>query len=442
MDEGPAPRTVELTLEGAIELAILLQKSGRLTEAARVFGQVLERAPDHPRALHFAGVLAHQQGRSDEAITLIERSLDLEPADADACSNLGLVRQAAGHLDEAVEAYRRAMAIAPDHANAHSNLGVLLRVTGHPVDAESAYRRAIALDPGHVDAHTNLGILLNSLNRTEEAAACFSKAITLRPSHRDARRLLALAHCTLGEFDDARRIFVGWLAEEPDDPIARHMLAACTGHEVPGRASDDFVQQTFDGFAATFESRLARLSYRAPTLVAAVLDRTGLVRVPQYEVIDAGCGTGLCAAWLAPFARRLTGVDLSAGMLARAGEKQIYDVLVQAELTEFLRGRVQDVDLIVSADTLVYFGDLTAVADAAAGALRPGGQLIFTLERLADAAAHDYRLEWHGRYSHSREYVGTVLARAGLTATIEEADLRMEAGKAVAGLVVHGVRDR
>jgi predicted TPR repeat methyltransferase len=437
--EGPEPETVELTLEGAIEIAILLQKNGRLTEAARVLEQVLEQAPDHPRGLHFAGVLAHQQGRSDEGVRLIERSLRLAPADADACSNLGLIHQSAGRLDAAIEAYRWAIAIAPDHANAHSNLGVLLRVTGHAADAETEYRTAIALDPGHADAHTNLGILLNSLNRPEEAAACFSKAITLRPSHRDARRLLALAHCTLGEFDAARRIFEAWVAEDPDDPIARHMLAACSGQSVPARASNAFVQQTFDGFAATFESRLERLSYRAPALIAAVLDRSGLARSQEYEVIDAGCGTGLCAASLRPLARRLTGVDLSGGMLARAGEKQAYDVLVQAELTEFLRGRHGDVDLIVSADTLVYFGDLTTVANAAAGALAPGGRLIVTLEHLEDDAA-EYRLQWHGRYAHSRAYVTAVLLAAGLTPTIDEAHLRMEAGKPVAGLVVHAIK--
>ena len=57
---------------------------------------ILEVAPDHPDALHYAGVLAHQQGRSDEAIALIERSLELEPEQADWHSNLGIVLQARG----------------------------------------------------------------------------------------------------------------------------------------------------------------------------------------------------------------------------------------------------------------------------------------------------------------------------------------------------------
>lgn len=435
--EPPDERTVELTLDGAIELAIALQKDGRLLQAADLFKRVLDRAPDHPRALHYCGVLAHQQGRSDAAVALIEKSLGLDPGDADAYSNLGIVHQTAGRLDEAISAYRRAIAVAPRHANAHSNLGVLFRVTGHAEDAEASYRAAIAIDPGHVDAYTNLGILLNSLGRSEEAATCYSKAITLRPSHRDARKLLALAHCTLGEFERARQILEAWLAEDPGDPIARHMLAACTGREVPARASNDFVQQTFDRFAATFESRLERLSYRAPALVRAALERAGIAPSRSREILDAGCGTGLCAPLVAPFARRLTGVDLSTGMLALAREKQLYDELVQAELTEFLRGRAQAFDVIVSADALVYFGDLAPVLTAAARALRPGGRLVFTLEHLADPLGAGYRLEWHGRYSHSRQHVAGLLAGHGLSSTIEEAELRMEAGKPVAGLVIH-----
>ena len=97
-------------------------------------------APDHPDALHYAGVLAHQHGRSDEALALIERSLELAPDQPDWYSNLGIVLQARGDLEGAIEAYRRAIALDPAHANAHSNLGVLLRVQRELDEAEAAYR--------------------------------------------------------------------------------------------------------------------------------------------------------------------------------------------------------------------------------------------------------------------------------------------------------------
>ena len=271
--------------------------------------------------------------------------------------------------------------------------------------------------------------------------ACFCKAITLRPKHREARRLMAMAHCTIGEIDEAVKIFQEWLAEEPDDPIARHMLAACTGRDVPPRASEKFVVGIFDVFAASFESKLASLSYRAPALIAAMLQDSALRPTKSLDVLDAGCGTGLCGPLVVPYARRLSGVDLSAGMLARAKEKNVYDALVQVELTEYLRGSMDAFDLIVSADTLVYFGSLEDVVAAAAGALRRHGLLIFTLE---DAAGRDaprgYRLELHGRYSHARDYVERLLTGAGLACEIAHAELRMESGIPVAGLVIRATK--
>ncbi len=199
--------TRELTLEEAVSLAILLQKNNQLIDAHEIYRRVLEAVPDHPRALHYAGVLAHQEGRNQEAVALIERSISLMPEQADWYSNLGIVFQSDDRLDLAIQTYRRAIASDPDHANAHNNLGVLLRATGYPLEAEAAYLAAIRIDPEHIDAYTNLGILLNGLKRTDEAAACYCKVITLRPKHREARKLLALTHCVLGEITKAASIY-------------------------------------------------------------------------------------------------------------------------------------------------------------------------------------------------------------------------------------------
>jgi predicted TPR repeat methyltransferase len=433
--------TRELTLEEAVSLAILLQKNEQFVEAQQVYRRVLETVPDHPRALHYAGVLAHQQGRNDEALALIERSLALAPDQADWYSNLGIVLQSDGRLERAIDSYRCAIAIDPSHANAHNNLGVLLRATGRAVEAEAEYRAAIRLNPEHIDAYTNLGILLNGLKRTEEAAACYCRVITLKPKHPEARKLLALAHCTLGETGKAADILEEWLTEEPENPIARHMLAACTGRDVPNRASNGFIEATFNTFASSFESKLERLSYRAPALVAAMLDDSGVEPSHHLDVLDAGCGTGLCGAILAPFARRLVGVDLSEGMLAHAKAKNLYHELVKAELTEYLGGHSEAFDLIVSADTLVYFGDLRGVIAALAEALRPNGLVVFTLEHaVGDSGAINYCLELHGRYSHARAYVERLLTCSGLRSKIVRAELRTEAGAPVAGLVIRAAK--
>ena len=102
----PSVETRELTIDEAVAVAILLQRNEQLDEAQAVYQRVLESVPDHPDALHYAGVLAHQQGRSDEAVALIEKSLAIAPDRADCYSNLGIIYKSMGRLEAAVGACR------------------------------------------------------------------------------------------------------------------------------------------------------------------------------------------------------------------------------------------------------------------------------------------------------------------------------------------------
>ena len=77
---------------------------------------------------------------------------------------------------------------------------------------------------------------------------------------------------------------------------------------------------------------------------------------------------------------------------------------------------------------------------AAASALRPTGLLVFTLEHAVGGDNIDYRLELHGRYSHSLAYVNRVLTQSGLTADANSAELRNEAGAPVEGSVVRAAK--
>ena len=368
--------TREYTLEEALEVAFFLQKEWKLEEAAEAYRRILEVWPDHPDVLLRAGVLAYQRDSSEEALALMERALAIAPDRADIHNNRGIVLKALGRGDEATADYRRAIDLDPGHANAYSNLGLLLRDRGKPAEAEEAYRQAIRLDPGHVGAYLNLAMLLDGLGRDQESFECLCRATTLQPKHHTARRLLAMAYCTLGQPDQATKIYRVWAEEEPDDPVPRHLLAACTGEDVPARASDAFVEKTFDDFASTFDVKLAHLSYRAPQIVAAMMADSGRQPAKNLDVLDAGCGTGLCGPLFAPYARRLIGVDLSRGMLAGAQKRGVYDELVKGELTEYLQAHESSFDVIVSADTLCYFGALEEAIGAAAAALRPRGSFV------------------------------------------------------------------
>lgn len=433
----PEERPRELTTEEALMVAIDRQKAGDLEVAAKVYQRVLEIVPDHPVALHFSGVLDQQIGRYDEAVAKIEKSLALAPDEPNWYSNYAIALKSCGRLEEARLACEKAIALKPEHPRAYNNLGLILSLLERTEEAEAAFRKALDLAP-LTDAMQNLAALLRSQGRDKEGLEIYCNLLAKQPRDANARRRLILGYCALDRRDEAIVVVDEWLAESPDDPQARHTAAALKRENVPDRASDEYVVKTFDSFATSFEESLARLSYRAPQLIGDKLVESLPAPAADLTMLDAGCGTGLCGPHLQPYAKHLVGIDLSAGMMMRAKHKGLYDELIKAELTEYMREHPDSYDVIVSADTLCYFGPLDAAIAAAAGALHPGGRLLFTVEHAMEADAPDFRIESHGRYSHSQPYIERVLGLNGFEVEISKHHLRMEAGEPVQGLLVGG----
>jgi predicted TPR repeat methyltransferase len=428
-------------VDDAVALAVEWLKAGRALEAAEVFRRALQDTPEHADALHYLGMALYQQECVEDAIAFVRRSIEQAPRQSDWHSNLGIMLLAHGDVAGAIGAFRTAIELTPTHAAACNNLGVLLRAAGQLTDAEAAYRAAIAAQPEYADAYHNLAIVLHEMGRTADAAIAHYKELTLRPGDSNAWRHLALAYCHNGDPAKAEELCRQWLARCPDDPQALHTLAACSARHVPPRASDAYIEQVFDNFADSFEAKLARLHYHAPALVAAAIAADDRTHRLNMDVLDLGCGTGLCGPFLAPYARRLVGVDLSRGMLQHAAAKGVYHELIRHELTGFLQQTRAAWDIIVAADTLVYFGELEPVITAAANALRPGGVLVFTVEHATDPGpAFTYALQPHGRYVHSESYIRRLADASGLECTIRSDELRQECGAPVDGLVVRAIR--
>lgn len=420
-------------------LGNMFRLEDRLEEAARALRQVIALRPEHAEAHNNLGVVLKEQGDLEGAVASYRCAIALRPEDADAYHNLGNALSAQGRHEEASQAWKTTVTLQPGHTSAWHQLGIFYRDNGQTEEALAAFQQTIRCNAQHTAAHLELGHLLRKQRAAEPAMHAYRRALALDPDCENARHYLAVILEALGRPEEALEVWRDWLVHSPNHPVPRHMLAAASGAQAPERAGDDFVRVVFNGFAERFERHLEGLEYRAPQYVAAAVAAEYPSPQPTLSVLDAGCGTGWCGPMLRPFAAQLAGVDLSPGMLEKARVGRGYDTLVEAELTDFMNRHPMAYDLIVSADTLCYFGNLTPVFHAAHQALRPGGCLIFTLESWEEsgAAAAGYKLHSRGRYCHRKDYVETRLVQAGLRVrAIAQATLRLEGGLSVVGWVV------
>jgi predicted TPR repeat methyltransferase len=439
-EQDETGETGEITIEQAVAIANRLMAENELQAAAALCSEILELVPEQPAALNVLAIAAHESGESERALGLIRRAAAAAPDDSVIQNNLGNLLSKARDASGALRAYRRAAELGNKSPEMFNNIGVLLRARGEFVEAEQQFRSALAENPDHGPAHHNLGSVLGGTGRVDEAIDHFWTGVLNMPQR--SLYLTALAHNHFGRRDKAVEVFADRLRTDPDNAQLKHLMSSFSGVDVPERAPDQYIEETFDAFAHSFDLSLKRLAYQAPKLVAAAVEVVVGPPRGDLQILDAGCGTGLCGALLRPFAMRLVGIDLSAGMLERAAATGVYDELVKAELTAFLQGAEAAYDAVVLADTLCYFGPLETFAAAAACAVKPGGVLVLTVEALPGETPEGFRVDLSGRYQHAGTYVDGVLKDAGFELLARNSyTLRMERLDRVAGFVVSARRN-
>lgn len=383
------------------------------------------------------GAARHRAGDIEAAERFYRRVLALRPTDGNALNLLGVAARQRGRVTEAVALSARALATMPDSPVYLANHGAALAEAGDFPRAVAALRAALARRPEDVTSLRNLGQALSAMGEPRAALAPLRRATDLAPTLPEP--WLALAHALReageGGAAAAARRALGCPGIAPAVAAqARFLLAALGEGEAPDRAPADYVRDLFDAYAPRFDADLeGRLGYRTPALLAALLARHEVAADGSRRVLDLGCGTGLSGLALKPFARRLTGLDLSPRMLAEAARRGIYDALEEADLLAWLPDRRGAFDLVAAADVLNYLGDLAPALGAIRGALAAGGLAAFSIEAGEGAA---YALGPGLRFRHDPAHVAALAANAGLAEVArEEAVLREERGAPVRGVL-------
>jgi predicted TPR repeat methyltransferase len=369
-------------LDAYYNLGLALSKLRLNNEAILVYQSLLHLLPRHFAARFQLACLYMELQQYEDAISHFLLILKDHPFHVETEVNLASCFLKSGQIDQAKMHYRQALVMLPTDTQILFNLGVISMQQGRLYDAIEYYLRLEKAHPDYFPVQQNLGAAFLTIKKRDEALLHFRKALKLMP---DNQSVLHLVHVL-----------------SQDKPLS------CSPPE--------YIKTLFDSYADHYDAHLVTtLHYQVPQLFYQAIkatyskylkiDMRALTEITDekpLDILDLGCGTGLCGEQFAPLAKSLTGVDISSKMLEIASQKKIYDELIEGDIISFLQDKHAAFDLILAGDVLVYFGDLSLLFTLVSSALRDQGLFVFNTE-ISDEKDHE--LKETGRFAHHLNYV-------------------------------------
>ena len=219
-------------------LGHLRREAGDLSEAAVLFGAVLQLRPDDVAALVWLGETRLAQDRPVSARPFFEQALALRPDSLAARYGLGRAALLAEDHQRAVDLLEEILARDPAAAAAHYPLGMAYRALGDEARAAAHLRRrqSTALRPAdpllaEVDALIESARAYEArgneaLDREEWSAAAdlFRRGLELDPDHPALRHRLGTALYVMGDVEGAMAEFERVMRESPNFPAVHYSV--------------------------------------------------------------------------------------------------------------------------------------------------------------------------------------------------------------------------
>jgi len=188
--------------------AFLLHSKGQLSQAKKIYQNILTKDSNNFDANHLLGIIALQEKDLNKAKILIKKSINIDSKNYAAFNNLGNVYQKLKNYKEAIINYNKAISLKPDYAEAYNNIGISLRNLKNYKEAIINYNKAISLKPDYAEAYNNRGISFLKLKIYNLALKDYNKAISLRHDYAEAYYNKSLLYLIRGDFKK------GWMNYE------------------------------------------------------------------------------------------------------------------------------------------------------------------------------------------------------------------------------------
>ena len=409
--------------------ALIAMQNNDAIKAKSHLEKTLTLEPGHLSAVKQMAKTCHQLEKYQTAKQYFELAAEKDPNDHEFkhCAAVNALQ-----LDEQNQALTwllEVYALAPELEDLNHNIGAIYLTQGQFKSALFHWLKEHNSNPT-TESFYNIGITYQYLNRLEDARNYLKEALIREPEHLGA--LVNLGANALQCFDHPLAInyYQSALKVKPDDPSIQHVLRALTGDNVK-EAPEQYIKSLFDQYANHYDDHLAKvLDYQVPSQMVRLINEYTPAS-DSLSILDAGCGTGLMAPHLRPFAHRLVGVDLSEKMIEKAKNKQVYDELVVSSIEKVDNEKF---DVIVLADVMPYIGDATDLMQWASHRLNRDGIICLSFEK---ATTESFVLQKTARFAHCPDYLVNLGSHNNLVCVeLHECKLRKQLGVALNGYIL------
>ena len=189
--------------EELLQQGLTFHQQGQLSEAKKIYEQILKSDPKHFHTLQLTASLYWQQQKNTEALHYFDAALTINPNFAPLHNNRGNALQDLKRFDEALKSYDLAIEQKPDYAEAYYNRGTAFYELERYEEALQSYDLAIEKKPDYAEAYYNRGISFHNLKRFNEEIKSYNRVIELIPNYAEAYNNRGNALKELKRYDEA-----------------------------------------------------------------------------------------------------------------------------------------------------------------------------------------------------------------------------------------------
>lgn len=225
------------------QTAVDLQRTGKLSEARRLYLDILSVHPNHFESLFMIGQSWFQERNFDKALDYYEKCLKVQPSNAAPLLQQGRALISIRKLEEAKLVFKKLLEQDNTNPQVWFHTARNFKELGDFEGAIQAYNELLKLDPNHKQGLNNLGNLYQQVFDYSKSMKCYDILFELEGP-------TAMTYCNkggllqkMGQLDEAEKLYKSALEIAPQNPMAFYNLGLIQSSKYNHKKALDLLEQ-------------------------------------------------------------------------------------------------------------------------------------------------------------------------------------------------------